>query len=209
MDKKTKKLLDSFYDQVQQFNDLIAPGRKFNDETYALALKIFKEEVEETIFSGSTEDTVDGVCDMLVTAFGLIQLKPEIFRTDLYEAAELLVATEDIELQKISDLCEEAAKSTAAAREAVRYAVALFLLGLAEPELNLADNMQSVLDSNMSKFTASEEVAADSVIDYAKQGVDAYYEEINGVFKIKRKDGKLLKPLTWTAPEIKILVVPE
>lgn len=71
------------------------------------------------------------------------------------------------------------------------------------PEL-FADAFAEVHRANMSKFCKTEDEAQRSVDKYAKDGIDTYYDKVNGLFVIYRTaDDKVLKSCNWTEPDIK------
>lgn len=60
--------------------------------------------------------------------------------------------------------------------------------------------------SNMSKTCTTVDKASMSVYNYLNQGVIATKEENNGVWVIKRDDGKILKGIDFSEPDLKQFV---
>jgi len=71
---------------------------------------------------------------------------------------------------------------------------------------NYDDFFQKVADSNFSKFCMTEEEAKQSVEYYSQtKSIQAEYKKVDNYYVILRKsDGKILKSVNWTAPEIAV-----
>lgn len=66
------------------------------------------------------------------------------------------------------------------------------------------NSLQEVCKSNLSKFPSTADEVKDTIEKYSKEGVNTFSEfnDQYQVYVIKREDGKIMKSINWTPPQI-------
>lgn len=189
------------------------PERELSPEKLALRLSLIEEETKETVEALMVQDAVevaDGLCDMLVVAFGAGHCLnvPCFTRADNSER-EVEVYNNQFVVEDIPSLFSQCFYdiSQEYLSNCCTSIVGLFSgINHLYPHLNLEENFREVMRTNMNKFFTDKQECLRNVELYNLKGVNcSLSESVVGdevFYWIKREDGKLLKGHNWEAPNI-------
>lgn len=211
-----EELLARMYASVDTFNAAIGHKDGIDIRTTAqqdfidLRKSLITEERREIAEAENAEDVVefvDGICDLNVVALGAVSAIHQ------YNVGAVLDTLDYFSLDdtySLDDCVLQAGREnflTAAAIAADKF------LGLNRhsSRLNLEHNFFEVMRSNMSKFAPDFETAQDTVSWYeSNKGFTPVIKECYAPDKsfigygLYRQDGKMLKAMNFSPPEIKI-----
>lgn len=200
MSSEVVEQFQGYFDSVKLFNKIAGNTNDMTDENLAIAVRLIREELLETeqaIEDYNEVEIIDGVCDVMVTSYGLMRLFP-IFEEMVFESLDYPIGVTPMSaVQSIKHLLDVKEYG-----RAIFYAHMLFMACDKFKRWNMHENMLEVLDTNLKKYPSEERVTAESVLMYEARGVEATYECVDGVYVIRRDDGKILKPIGWKAPNI-------
>ena len=158
MNQQVANAVQQLYLDSAVFNEISGSSTDNSRESFDLQRNLIKEEFQElsdALDSNDLEGQLDGVVDVLVTAFGYLQKLQETYSIDVAKACDRVGA------------------------------------------------------NNLTKYPVSQQVAFDTVTNYANKGVRTYYEksEDHGVYVIRDAiTKKVKKPLGYVSVELGDLI---
>ncbi len=221
--KKVKEVKRTYQSMVEEFMDTsgqeihkVFSFDKISEKTKELRIDLIRSELKELKEDGidldNMNEIIDGIVDSLYVAYGMaltygfeckdyqklsdVKLPKKVAsREYLYNYLNgyfnsIKKAHDENPLKIIIDLNE--------------YIEYLFKFAKFE-SIAIGTNFEIVHQNNMTKFCKTEEEAIATVEKYAKEDVEVYYKERNGLFVVMRKsDNKVLKSINWIDPKLKV-----
>lgn len=203
----------NYQEKVREFNEAFGhiPAGSFAElskDRHNLRQRLNREEWLETlrdINRGDDEGILDGACDMMYVILGhALEVDLPIQVDGNYASVSPLGKFGELIYQLDFFFCFRNEQTYKLRLKQAAEAVYSFACNYFHPTL-FNSAFEEVHRANMAKLWTDDEVEEALTDDTGKYGGWTFEEAINklGYFAAKREDGKIMKPPSWTPPNLK------